>query len=133
MNTSILTPDPTREVDTYAESEGDGPDVGLIIATGDPSDQTIDTALRTAEATGGRVCLMKWVDTHVVPRSAESRAGPVEAREQLRRVRARCLTRSGNVGVYEQLHIGSLASMVAAPEDSLGAVYYDPNRMTTGS
>jgi len=131
MNSSPLA-DTAPEYATPVWATADRPDVGVIITTRDPSDQALDAALRAAEATGGRVCLMGCVDTTGAPRPAEPRDLSAEAREQLGRIRARCHARRIDVGVYERLHIGSLASMLATSEDSLGVMIIDRSPIAAG-
>ena len=97
------------------------PDVGVILTDGDAR-RAIDIAVRRAAASGGDVCIMRYLD-NIGIRSADPLIRRSEAaRSQLARIVTDLLGQNVRTRFTERLHIGTLESLLRTLESSVGIV-----------
>lgn len=118
--TSVLD-SPSALAVAQLQQDAHRPDVGVIIGAED-ADRAIDVAVRTAAATGGDVCVIRYVD-NIGIRSTDSLIQRSEAaRTQLARVVSEQVAEHADTSFTERLHVGTLESLLRTLEPSIGLV-----------
>ncbi|GAA1973982.1 hypothetical protein [Microbacterium pumilum] len=108
-------------------------DVGMILGEEEPLDHAITVAAQMAARSGGRLCLMRYVDDTRLHQAHELALKSGEARVQLANLRARCRANDPHLVITDRLHIGTLESLLARLEPSIGSLVIGSLRDPTPS
>ena len=106
-------------------AEAARPDVGVLVGA-DGAHRAMAVALRKAAASGGDVCVIRYVD-NIGIRSPD----PLIRRSQVARsqlaqiVSEQQLARHDETRVTERLHVGTLESLLSTLEPSIGSVVFE--------
>jgi hypothetical protein len=119
-STSVLGARSAAAVD-QTPSDGDRPDVGLLLGVGDDK-SAIRAAIQKAADTGGSVCVLRCLDNTGIRSSRELISRSAAARSQLARVVSESFADGAGPRVTERLHIGTLQSLLRGLPKSIGVL-----------
>jgi len=124
-NSIIESPSSARVTD--GSTTAGRPDVGVIVNAGD-SLQALDLARAKAAATGGKVCVIGYLDTTGI-RSPHALINTLAAaRAHVTQVVSRHIAQHPDALITERFHVWTLPSLLTTMERSIGVVVIERAR-----